>query len=185
MKQRHLQIYCDWLEMSEQDFSTKYPELESAIFLKNNFLFVLRNDFRTLSRENFYAKYSEDQRAIAVVKFINELKNMEAQARQNTRNWVKTNRQLLIKLLKVKCIVCGLNLPDLLEIHHKISLENGGDNSISNLALLCCNCHNLTHSLAQSSGDQTESILKWVEENLPSKQEKILISLWLTLKKSI
>ena len=38
-----------------------------------------------------------------------------------------------------RCVICGSR--DDLEVDHKRALSNGGDNSLSNLATLCHDCH--------------------------------------------
>lgn len=38
-----------------------------------------------------------------------------------------------------RCVVCGATTE--LEVDHRVALENGGDNSASNLATLCDPCH--------------------------------------------
>lgn len=42
------------------------------------------------------------------------------------------------------CQIC--NTPALLDKHHIQSRSKGGDNSKSNICLLCPNCHKLTHA---------------------------------------
>jgi hypothetical protein len=44
-----------------------------------------------------------------------------------------------------RCYVCGFSLIEALRIHHIIPVSLGGSDSIENLALLCSNCHTLTH----------------------------------------
>ena len=53
-----------------------------------------------------------------------------------------------------KCVCCGLGefLPmryklAVLQSHHKISVANGGPDSVENLATLCQSCHTLVHTL--------------------------------------
>ena len=40
-----------------------------------------------------------------------------------------------------KCRACGQQLSHTFQVDHKIDLQFGGDNSVSNLAALCNNCH--------------------------------------------
>ena len=42
---------------------------------------------------------------------------------------------------KWKCLKCGVLLDATYEVDHRISLEDGGSNDISNLQALCRNCH--------------------------------------------
>ena len=57
-----------------------------------------------------------------------------------------------------KCVCCGLGefLPmryklAILQSHHKISVANGGPDSVENLATLCVACHTLVHSVIWSN----------------------------------
>lgn len=53
------------------------------------------------------------------------------------------------KLIKNKCEIasCGVNDPKLLHLHHIIErTEINTTNNTFNLAILCANCHALTHS---------------------------------------
>ena len=57
-----------------------------------------------------------------------------------------------------KCVCCGLGefLPmryklAILQSHHKISVANGGPDSVENLATLCVSCHTLVHSVIWSN----------------------------------
>jgi len=53
------------------------------------------------------------------------------------------------KLIKNKCEIesCSVNDPNLLHFHHIIErTEENTTNHDFNLAILCANCHNLTHS---------------------------------------
>ena len=40
-----------------------------------------------------------------------------------------------------KCSTCGVQLPASFEVDHKIRLEHGGSNEVSNLHAQCRNCH--------------------------------------------
>jgi hypothetical protein len=54
-----------------------------------------------------------------------------------------------VKLIKNKCEIetCSVNDPNLLQLHHIIErTEENTTNNLFNLAILCANCHGLTHS---------------------------------------
>lgn len=64
------------------------------------------------------------------------------------RDKAKDIRTLKIKLLKNKgkiCERCGYDIYEILEIHHKD--KNRKNNELSNLELLCPNCHTKEHYL--------------------------------------
>lgn len=44
----------------------------------------------------------------------------------------------------MQCEICNMEFPKL-DTHHIRSKSKGGNNSKSNLAKLCCNCHRLVH----------------------------------------
>lgn len=53
------------------------------------------------------------------------------------------------KLIKNKCEIetCGISDPQLLELHHIIErTEENTTNNNFNLAILCANCHAMTHT---------------------------------------
>lgn len=55
------------------------------------------------------------------------------------------------------CLVCGLESPDL-TIHHIKKKSDGGSNDISNLVLLCEDCHCYWHQ------NESKDFLLWVEQ---------------------
>lgn len=70
-----------------------------------------------------------------------------------------TYREKAFKFLPNKCNECGYSNINALEVHHKD--KDRSNNDISNLEVLCCNCHTLEHRglrtgvqryLASSSG---------------------------------
>ena len=52
------------------------------------------------------------------------------------------NRELILTIHRNKCDLCGYDNRDALEIHHINGYHS--DNNISNIAVLCGNCHTLT-----------------------------------------
>ncbi|MGQ0735067.1 MAG: HNH endonuclease [Acidobacteriota bacterium] len=47
-----------------------------------------------------------------------------------------------------RCVACGFNLQCALAAHHRLPLELGGRDTISNLVTLCANCHKAVHWFA-------------------------------------
>lgn len=67
------------------------------------------------------------------------------------RDKVKSQQALKLRLLKVrgrKCEKCGYNKYEILHVHHKD--RNRNNNDLSNLALICPNCHYEEHLLEKS-----------------------------------
>lgn len=61
----------------------------------------------------------------------------------HTREWFRINRNMLLTLKGVtQCQNCGNKGT---QLHHIVPLSNGGTNKISNLALLCDECHGKVH----------------------------------------
>lgn len=55
----------------------------------------------------------------------------------------KEYRETAFRLLEHKCCNCGYDIKEALEVHHKDKDRN--NNHISNLAMVCANCHTLIH----------------------------------------
>lgn len=49
------------------------------------------------------------------------------------------------RCLRNKEVLCSLNPPLLLEVHHVIEVSDGGTDSADNLQVLCAECHEETH----------------------------------------
>lgn len=67
------------------------------------------------------------------------------------KNKVKSERALKIRLLEVRgrtCERCKYSRYEILQIHHKD--RNRGNNDLSNLELICPNCHYEEHFLEKS-----------------------------------
>jgi hypothetical protein len=52
--------------------------------------------------------------------------------------------QWLFEIIGSKCEVCGFD--DVIEVHHIVPIKEGGDESPSNLLILCPNHHSLIHA---------------------------------------
>lgn len=61
-------------------------------------------------------------------------------------NNIPSYRKELIALREESCELCGYNdQPQILIVHHILERKNGGTNDITNLQLICPNCHALQH----------------------------------------
>lgn len=59
---------------------------------------------------------------------------------------VKALKRQLISLRGNKCEKCGFDkVPEILELHHIVRRCDGGSNDLTNLKILCPNCHRTTH----------------------------------------
>jgi 5-methylcytosine-specific restriction endonuclease McrA len=61
--------------------------------------------------------------------------------KQYKRSVSETKKKYVAYRQEWKCNSCQQQLDHTFEIDHKIRLEHGGDNEVSNLVALCRNCH--------------------------------------------
>jgi predicted restriction endonuclease len=61
--------------------------------------------------------------------------------RQHKRVVSETKKKYVASRQDWKCGICQTQLDHTFEIDHKIRLEYGGDNEVTNLIALCRNCH--------------------------------------------
>tara|TARA_Y100000591_G_scaffold70138_2_gene58236 strand:+ start:3652 stop:4194 length:543 start_codon:yes stop_codon:yes gene_type:complete len=59
----------------------------------------------------------------------------------NKRSVSETKKKFVAAQQNWKCAGCNCQLPAWFEVDHKIRLDRGGDNHISNLEALCRDCH--------------------------------------------
>lgn len=95
----------------------------------------------------------------------------------NFRNEIVKNRGNIINYYNGQCGICKFNLKPLLEIHHILPLQQGGDNSLENIVCLCPNCHTIIHKFISHfcTGANIANIEQWLEENYSkSSYDKII-----------
>ena len=150
-----------------------------------------------MSDEEMYEKYSsKGQRAflaVEIVALIEEDKNREREKRKLQRKDLAKNRKEVFEALGGKCFVCDFDFSDLLHIHHKVRLVDGGSNEIENLVLLCPNCHRLIHYFAESFSSKEKiryednlrliNIEDWMNNNLTPNEIKNVANLFTILVK--
>ena len=71
---------------------------------------------------------------------INRMMNSGANS-SNKRSVSETKKKFIAAQQNWKCSGCNCQLPAWFEVDHKIRLDRGGDNHISNLEALCRDCH--------------------------------------------
>lgn len=85
----------------------------------------------------FYPKLREEaQRLLKIVSVQEEPK--APKTKKYTGKWAN-----LFKVYEAKCQICGME--DILEVHHRIPIKNGGSNEANNLMILCPNHHAMIH----------------------------------------
>ena len=70
-----------------------------------------------------------------------QMKRMLNSGKNNTRCVSETKKKYVASQQNWKCADCDKQLPPTFEVDHKIDLQYGGTNHVSNLAALCRNCH--------------------------------------------
>jgi 5-methylcytosine-specific restriction endonuclease McrA len=68
--------------------------------------------------------------------------------KESPKDQSKKNQRLKNQLLKIKppkCNRCEFNIIEIIQVHHIIEKSKGGSDDLSNLELLCPNCHALHH----------------------------------------
>ena len=63
--------------------------------------------------------------------------------RQLVREEARLIRPKVLEEKGWQCEMCGCSIVKVLEVHHKIAVHKGGGNELSNLMVLCKNCHAL------------------------------------------
>lgn len=101
---------------------------------------------------------------------------------KNFRNEITKYKDDILDYHNGQCDICKFNLKSLLEIHHILPLQQGGDNSLDNIACLCPNCHSIAHkyiSLYYNNAD-IKDVFEWVEENYTKSSNDKLFKMYET-----
>lgn len=75
------------------------------------------------------------------------------------------------------CIVCGYDIPVLLEVHHIVPLQHGGEDTESNLVAVCPTCHTTIERLAIIDDFATSRLFLAVSKRLSPDQREALLML--------
>lgn len=73
--------------------------------------------------------------------FSQQQKNMLSGQRNIKRSVSETKKKYVASMQEWKCGQCTKKLTHTFEVDHKIRLDNGGSNDVSNLVALCRECH--------------------------------------------
>lgn len=95
-------------------------------------------------------------------------KNKRDELIKEYRNEISRNRENLINNHENKCDVCAMDYKQLLEIHHILPLQQGGNNSLDNISCLCPNCHSILHKFISSychDSIDEEELHNWIAKN--------------------
>jgi hypothetical protein len=93
------------------------------------------HNYNNYNYRNNSSEYQENSQ-------IKRMLNSGSNANSNVKRSVgETKKKYIAAQQNWKCGKCGCMLPAWFEVDHKLRLEYGGSNHISNLEALCRNCH--------------------------------------------
>ena len=97
------------------------------------------------------------------------------------RNEVTKNKKRYIKYHSKQCDICNFNFDELLEIHHILPLQQGGNNSFDNISCLCPNCHSIMHKYIFSYCNNVEipELEDWIKNNYTLTAHEKIIELYI------
>lgn len=96
------------------------------------------------------------------------IKNKREEIIKNYRNEISRNREYLMLSHNYKCDVCSMDYKQLLEIHHILPLQQGGNNSLDNISCVCPNCHSILHKLISNychNSINKDELYNWIKRN--------------------
>ena len=67
--------------------------------------------------------------------------SIQPNSKATKRSVSETKKKFIASQQHWKCGNCSIQLPAWFEVDHKVKLEHGGSNHISNLVALCRDCH--------------------------------------------
>jgi predicted restriction endonuclease len=76
------------------------------------------------------------------------------------RNGIKKCRRQIIKICGNKCYICGNGFWQILQVHHLLPVNEGGDSGLENLIVLCPNCHATVHRILECRNNCSKSTQK-------------------------
>lgn len=113
-----------------------------------------------------WKRYKELQNMIKLNKRAEKEKEISG-----IRLFITKNKGEILEMFNNKCEICGMDLKEILVVHHKTPISKGGTNEIDNLSVLCPNCHALVHKKYSKSAGY------WIEENLSRNQANRLMKI--------
>ena len=100
---------------------------------------------------------------------------MLRRVKMNSREEFEQNRTYYLNVLPKECANCGETND--LDIHHTVPLAKGGTNRISNLVMLCLECHGKIHDVNRVKHKELQriGIEKAKERKYVLKQELVIL----------
>jgi hypothetical protein len=147
-KKYYQMAFYGFIGLSLLLFIKKYPSQSKDLCLQaNNFVKFTPIDkeskdllspilkFASYNYNNYNNEYQDSSN-------IKRILTSGSNANSNVKRSVgETKKKYIAAQQNWKCGKCGCMLPAWFEVDHKLRLEYGGSNHISNLEALCRNCH--------------------------------------------
>ena len=95
----------------------------------------------TNNNKNFMEGFNTDLNPGYQFNTTQEQRILNSGHKATKRSVSETKKKYLASNQNWKCGDCGIKLPGWFEVDHKIRLEHGGGNDVSNLLALCRECH--------------------------------------------
>lgn len=142
-----------FLGLSLYIFIKKYPDQGHSLFSHANrfikFMPIDKDSSDLLSPLLNFSKYSNNTNTSQFNRMMNSgrnspipVGNIGTSQKTSTKRCVsETKKKFVASNQNWKCASCNIQLPAWFEVDHKIRLDRGGDNHVSNLEALCRNCH--------------------------------------------
>lgn len=99
---------------------------------------ILKFASHNYNNNNYRNNSSEYQENSQIKRMLNSGSNANSNVKRSVG---ETKKKYIAAQQNWKCGKCGCMLPAWFEVDHKLRLEYGGSNHISNLEALCRNCH--------------------------------------------
>tara|TARA_B100000424_G_scaffold31853_1_gene21732 strand:- start:5408 stop:5962 length:555 start_codon:yes stop_codon:yes gene_type:complete len=134
-----------FLGLSMYLFIKKYPSQSKTAFIHANDMvkyMPIDNEAKELfsplidmTTNNIFTKMVPEENTPQFKRMMNSGKGA------TKRSVSETKKKYVASSQGWKCSTCGVQLPASFEVDHKIRLEHGGSNEVSNLHAQCRNCH--------------------------------------------
>jgi hypothetical protein len=132
-------------------FIKKHPNDSSSMFVyANNMIKYMPIDKESMdimsplldfTSKNMSSNLNNQQMNPQFKRMMNSGQNNVFKQQATKRSVSETKKKYIASQQNWKCAKCSVQLPAWFEVDHKIRLEHGGSNHISNLVAYCRDCH--------------------------------------------
>ena len=140
-KKYYTMIMWGFLGLSLYLFTTKYPtHTREMVGYANQFVKYMPIDKQSLDLLNPILDMTTNNVSYNLPA-PSYKRMMNSGKMSNNRSVSETKKKYVASQQNWRCLECNDQLQAWFEVDHKVRLENGGSNHISNLRALCRNCH--------------------------------------------